>query len=70
MLYFTEQHRQPFLSSNHSSYNSPSSPMASDFSIALPNDKAHVIITTISFSLLTFTELIKDHCYPLIMLFR
>ena len=61
-IHFTEQHKQPFLSSSHSSYNSPSSPTASDFSIALPDgasrDHNHFLITNLpqthSESLLSF----------------
>ena len=36
VTYFTEQHRQPFRNSSHSSYNLPSCPTATLFSKALP----------------------------------
>jgi len=36
LSHLTEQQRQPFLSSSHSSYSSPACPTARDFSTALP----------------------------------
>lgn len=37
--YFTEQHKQPFLSSSHSSNSSPLSPTDIDFSMESPRKK-------------------------------
>jgi len=39
VTYLTEQHRQPFRNSSHSSYKLPASPTATLFSKALPKNR-------------------------------